>query len=132
MTSAPDPGIRNGFLRLAGLWVMAMLYVAAGLNHFIHPLTYMRIMPPYLPAHAALVASSGIAEMGLGVLLLPGATRRAAAWGIIALLIAVFPANIQMAIDWQEAGHPHSWVAWARLPLQAVLVWWAHRYTRGR
>ena len=109
---------------------MALLYVAAGANHFVSPATYLRIMPPWLPAHYLLVVVSGIAEIILGVLLLPQAFRRFAAWGIIALLLAVFPANIQMAIDWQQAQHQHLWIAWARLPMQAVLIWWAWRYAR--
>ncbi len=94
-----------------GLYLMSLLYVAAGINHFIHPQTYLRIMPPWLPAPGALVAVSGAAEVLLGLLLLPHRTRRAAAWGVMALLVAVFPANIQMALDWQGAHHPYLWAA---------------------
>ncbi|RYZ23215.1 MAG: DoxX family protein [Chitinophagaceae bacterium] len=110
---------------------MALAYVAAGVNHFVHPATYRAIMPPWLPAHGALVAASGAAEilLGLGLLLRP--TRRAAAWGIVVLLVAVFPANIQMAVNWWREGHPKLWIALLRLPLQLVLVWWALRYTRA-
>src|SRR5262245_57837227 len=77
---------------------MALAYVVAGLNHFIHPRFYLSIMPPYLPWHLGLVYVSGIAEVFLGLLLLVPKTSRLAAWGIIALLIAVFPANIHLAL----------------------------------
>lgn len=113
-----------------GLYIMAALYVLAGINHFIHPETYLRIMPPWLPEPVLLVAVSGIAEILLGLGLLWTKTRRMAAWGIILLLVAVFPANIQMAFDWHQTGHPHEWIAWVRLPFQGVLIWWAWRYTR--
>jgi uncharacterized membrane protein len=117
-------------MRSVGLCLMALLYIAAGINHFLSPGFYMRIMPPWVPAHGLMVAISGVAEIGLGVLLLPTRTRNWAAWGIIALLVAVFTANVQMAINWQEQQHPHLWIAWARLPLQVVLVYWAWQYTR--
>ena len=109
---------------------MAVLYAAAGVNHFISPRTYLKIMPPYLPYHRELVVISGVLEIVLGILLIPAATRVYAAWGIIALLIAVFPANIQMAVDWQQKGHAQLWIAYARLPLQLLLIWWAYVYTR--
>ncbi len=111
---------------------MAALYIFAGINHFLNPEIYLGIMPSGLPYPAARVAISGIAEIGLGVLLVPQKTRRIAAWGIILLLIAVFPANIQMALDWHREDHAYEWIAWARLPLQAVLVWWAWRFTRKK
>ncbi len=109
---------------------MAALYIFAGVNHFRKPETYLSIMPPWLPYPAALVAISGIAEILLGILLFPPKTRRPAAWGIILLLIAVFPANIQMALDWHREGHAQEWLAWARLPLQAVLIWWVWKFAR--
>ncbi|TCJ13371.1 DoxX family membrane protein [Flaviaesturariibacter flavus] len=110
--------------------LMALAYIAAGINHFVHPGTYRAIMPPWLPAHAALVAVSGVAEILLGAGLLLPRTRRAAAWGIVVLLVAVFPANIQMALNWWRSGHPHLWIALLRLPLQGLLIWWALLYTR--
>ncbi len=112
------------------LYLMALLYMAAGANHFIHPEVYLKIMPPYFPRPAALVALSGVCEILFGVLLLIPATRRLGAWLIIALLIAVFPANIQMALDWYRTHHPHLWIAFGRLPLQALLIWWAWIYTK--
>lgn len=68
--------------------------------------------------------------MVFALLLLPAATRRIAAWSIIVLLIAVFPANLQMAINYYNIHHPALWVALLRLPLQVVLVWWAHQFTK--
>lgn len=114
-----------------GRVLMGVLYITAGACHFIFTTTYVRIMPDYLPAHRDLVLISGAAEMagGLGILLRP--TRRAAAWGILFLLIAVFPANLWMA---QHPGRFPSiplWLLWLRLPLQLPLMWWAWRYTRS-
>ena len=109
---------------------MAMLYVAAGVNHFVHPRTYTGIMPPWLPAHLQLVYLSGIAEIALGILLMPQGTRIWAAWGLIVLLIAVFPANIQMMLNYFKTSHPMRWLGVARLPLQVVVIWWAWLYTK--
>jgi len=111
-----------------GLYVQVFIYVASGVNHFLNPKTYLAIMPPYIPAHGLLVALSGIAELVLGIGLLFPATRSLAAWGLILLLIAVFPANVYMATSNRFAKFP-AWLRWGRLPLQAVLIWWAYRYT---
>jgi len=106
--------------------LLAALFIASGVNHFVSPATYVAIMPPFLPAAAALVWISGVAEIagGLGIVL--KATRRIAGWGLIALLIAVFPANIYAALHGMEisGGPVPEWMLWARLPLQAVLVAW--------
>lgn len=107
---------------------MAALYVLAGLNHFRSPHTYMRIIPHYLPWHLQLVYISGVCEVVFGLMLLHSATRVYGAWLIILLLIAVFPANIQMAIDFYHKKNPFLWIALLRLPLQFVLIWWAARY----
>lgn len=109
---------------------MGLLYVAAGINHFVHPTTYLAILPPWLPAHNFLVVFSGVMEMLLGLLLLVPQTRRLAAWGIILLLITVFPANIQMALNYGKSQHPQLWLALFRLPVQGLLIWWAHQYTK--
>jgi uncharacterized membrane protein len=115
----------SGFL----LYPMSLLYVAAGINHFVHPRVYLKIMPACIPHHGAMVAVSGVAEIVLGLLLLPAVTRVAAAWLIIGLLVAVFPANIQMAADYSRQDHPQLWIALLRLPLQGVLLYWAWLYT---
>ena len=112
------------------LYVMGLFYVVAGVNHFLNPDFYVAIMPPYLPAHLELVYLSGVFEVlgGLGVLL--PATRRRAGWGLIALLIAVYPANVHMAMNpepFVAQGTP-LWGLYLRLHFQFVfmaLVWWA-------
>ncbi|UYZ59864.1 DoxX family protein [Hymenobacter latericus] len=117
-------------LQRLGLLGLSALFVTAGIFHFAKPRPFERIVPPQLPAPEALVAISGAAEIGLGLLLLPRATRRSAAWGLVALLVAVFPANIYMArLPGGGLGLPQ-WMLWARLPLQGVLVAWAWWYTR--
>ena len=108
---------------------MSVLYMAAGFNHFRNPVMYRKIMPPWLPWHAELVVISGVLEILLGLLLLFPATRPWAAWGIIALLLAVFPANVHMMLQYMNRQHPYLWVAVLRLPLQLVLIWWAYQYT---
>ncbi|MGB3779041.1 MAG: MauE/DoxX family redox-associated membrane protein [Tunicatimonas sp.] len=115
-------------LKLVLLYLMAALYVAAGVNHFLRPRMYVRIIPPYLPAPELLNYAAGAAEMVLGVALLFPATRPWAAWGIIALLVAVFPANLYM----YQQGTPGipSWALLLRLPLQGALIAWAWWYTR--
>jgi uncharacterized membrane protein len=113
-------------------WLLTAAMVGSGLNHFRVPDTYTTMIPDALPAPGALVAISGIAEIlgGLG-LILP-ATRKLAAWGLIALLIAVFPANVNMAVNELPLGSVHlpAWALWARLPLQLVAIAWAYWFTR--
>lgn len=88
---------------------------------------YESIMPPYLPAHRELVLISGLFEMLGGIGTLIPQTRKAAAWGLIALLIAVFPANVYMAVDTEKFGKlAPAWVLYARLPLQFLLIWWIY------
>ncbi|HEY1189099.1 MAG TPA: DoxX family membrane protein [Gemmata sp.] len=99
--------------KLVAKWVLALLFVAAGVNHFVNPGFYVKIMPPYLPWHYELVLVSGAFEVlgGIG-LLVPGLTR-AAAWGLIALLVAVFPANLHMALHPEAFPNVPPAVAWA-------------------
>ena len=115
---------------------MGVLYAVAGVSHFLAPRAFARIVPPQLPRPTALVYLSGVAEIVLGIGVLFERTRRLSAWGIVALLIAVFPANVYMATDdvapelvpdrFADAARIG---AWLRLPLQAVLVGWAWLYT---
>ncbi len=112
--------------------VLAVFFIAAGVAHFRRTDWYLRIMPPYLPWHLELVYLSGAFEIlgGVGMLVRP--LRRAAGWGLIALLVAVFPANVQMFVD-ALAERGWTWFtigALARLPLQVPLVlwvWWSMR-----
>jgi uncharacterized membrane protein len=97
------------------------------MNHFLSPKPYLSMMPAYLPAHLVLVQISGVAEIlgGLGVLF--EATRIPAACGLILLLIAVFPANLGVALHgWPGVNLP-SWALWCRLPFQAVFIGWIYR-----
>jgi uncharacterized membrane protein len=78
-----------------------------------------------------IVYASGIIEIVLAVLLLQTATRVYAAWGIVIFLILIFPANIQMMINFYRKRNPYLWITILRLPLQPVLIWWAWLYTNG-
>ena len=109
---------------------MGVLYVVAGVGHFVLTRHYEWIMPAYLPAHHALVLVSGVAEIAGGVGVLLPQTRMAAAWGIIALLVCVMPANVWMVQHPELYPGIPVWALWLRLPLQGVLVWWAWLYTR--
>lgn len=111
-------------------YALGLLLIMAGVLHFVTPATYLRIMPPYLPAPLLLVYLSGLAEIGLGLGLLFRRTRRWAAWGTVALFIAVFPANVYMAQANDALFHLPAWVVWGRLPLQLMLLAWAWRHTR--
>lgn len=108
---------------------MAALYILAGLNHFRVPKLYLRIMPPYIPYHKAMVKLSGLAEILLGIGLLFPLSRDVSAWGIILLLIAVLPANIEMVRSEKARMKLPLWVVWLRLPLQLALIFWAWLYT---
>ena len=98
------------------------------------PEPYLKIMPPYIPWHAFMVEFSGVCEILGGLGLLIASTRRAAAWGLIALLIAVFPANVYMATHPMEAGAASiaAAIRWGRLPIQALLILWLWWCTRRR
>jgi uncharacterized membrane protein len=117
-----------------GLALAAIFYVFAGTLHFLRPEPYLKIMPPYIPWHATMVRLSGFFEILGGLGLLIPRTRRAAAWGLVALLVAVFPANVYMATNPIEAGAAGlaPMLRWGRLPLQVFLVWWLLWCTRPR
>jgi len=109
-------------------WILAVFFVAAGANHFRTPGLYIAMIPPWMPLPSALNAISGGAEILGGLGLLVPRTRRLAGWGLIALLVAVFPANVHVALLGHMPGTNFSpAVLWARLPVQAVFiawVWW--------
>ncbi|MDQ2857156.1 MAG: hypothetical protein M3R53_00710 [Candidatus Eremiobacteraeota bacterium] len=114
-------------MRRAQPYVIGTLFVVAGALHFANPHAYEAIVPPFLPAHRALVLISGVFEMlgGVGVILPP--TRRVAGWGLIALLLAVFPANVYMALAAREfTSFAPAWILYARLPLQFVMIAWVY------
>jgi len=109
--------------------LFALAFVVGGVNHFVNPKLYLSIMPPYLPWHGPLVFISGVLEILLGVLLLFPVTQSLAAWGLIALLIAVFPANFHMALNTGSYANIPALLLWLRLPLQFALITWAYAYT---
>lgn len=108
----------------------ALFFVAAGIGHFVIPSFYLAMMPPWLPAHAFLVQLSGVAEIAGGLGLLIPRVRRVAGIGLIVLLIAVFPANIQMLHNARAAGTPELGL-WIRLPFQILLIWWVFVVNRS-
>ncbi len=119
-------------MRRALVWgIPGVLFIAAGALHFVRPAMYQQIVPPQLGHPAALVAISGVAEIAGGIGLLVPPARRAAGFGLIALLLAVWPANIYMAVEAKRfAAIAPAWALWARVPLQAALIWWVERASR--
>ncbi len=114
--------------------LLGSIFVVAGVLHFLAPGGYERIVPPYLPLPRELVYLSGAAEILGGLGLLPKRTRRAAGIGLVLLLIAVWPANVQMLNDSRASQEPRWWLVllWARLPLQVVCIAWVWRASRPR
>jgi uncharacterized membrane protein len=110
-------------------FIFGLFFIGGGIMHFVRTDFYMKIMPPYLPYHLELVYISGVFESLLGLMLLIPRFQRLAAWGLILLLIAVFPANIY-AYQHQEVVPAPPWLHLLRLPLQALLIAWAFWYTR--
>jgi uncharacterized membrane protein len=110
-------------------FILGAIFVLAGANHFFNSDFYTRIMPAYLPWHLFLVYLSGLFEILLGILLVVPKTTRPAAWGLIALLIAVFPANINMAVSSDQFPEYSFAALLLRLPLQLVLIAWVYVYT---
>lgn len=110
----------------------ALAMVTVGVLHFIRAPFFVAIVPAYLPYPAALVAISGVAEIAGGLGLMLPRTRRLAAWGLVLLYIAVFPANINMAINHIEPGGTHisSFALWARLPFQGLFIAIAYWFTK--
>jgi len=112
-------------------FLLAIFMIAAGMMHFANPAFFLKIMPPYLPFHEELVLVSGVFEILLGTLLLIPKYSQLAAWGIIALLVAVFPANIYLYQN-QEILPASPIIHLLRLPLQGGLILWAYWHTRSR
>ena len=113
-----------------GLLALGFCFVLAGGNHFHNPHFYLRIMPPYLPAHLELVYLSGLFEILGGVGVLVPRIRRLSGWGLMLLMLAVFPANIHMAVHPELFSKLPTLALYARLPLQLLLIYWAWWATR--
>ena len=109
--------------------LMAMIYIFAGCMHFYKPKFYLKMMPPYLPNHLPLVYISGFVEIVLGSMLLITRLQIFAAWGIILLLVAVFPANFYMYQKGGKFFRVPDWLLFIRLPVQLLLIFWAYLYT---
>jgi uncharacterized membrane protein len=113
--------------------ILGAFFIGAGSMHFARPRWYRAIMPRSLPAHRELVAASGVAEIVGGLAVLPSRTARAGGWWLIATLVAVFPANVSMALRPEDFARIPRAALWARLPLQGVFVAWVWRVAvRGR
>ena len=110
-------------------YLIGVLFVLAGMNHFRKPKLYERIMPPYIPAHSAMVMLSGFVEMILGLMIMNKNTQSEAAWGIIIMLVAFLPVHIYMLQNERAAMKLPKWVLILRLPLQFGLMYWAYLYT---
>ena len=117
-------------VRLAGKILFALIFLGGGVMHWARPALYLPMMPSYIPAPALMVQLSGLAELALGLLLLWPRTTRWAGWGLVLLLIAVFPANLHIALNPTQFPDLPVWGLWARLPVQGLLIAWAYFYTR--
>ena len=107
------------------LYFMGSMYILAGLAHFWKPKAYMKIMPPYIPYHLFMVYLSGVFEVVFGVLVMIPETQSIGAWGLIATLIGVFPANIDMLVRYKGKRLWWKVSLWLRLPVQLWLIYWA-------
>jgi uncharacterized membrane protein len=120
-------------LKTAARILFGLFFIAAGINHFVMPQLYMRIEPPLIPFPDAVVIVSGIAEIALGAGLIVPQTSRWSAWGLVALLIAVYPANIFMAVRYDQFLDVAPSIVFhiIRLPLQFVMIGLALWFTRS-
>ncbi len=116
-------------IKVVSKFVLSGFMVAAGTMHFVNPAFFLKIMPPYLPLHDELVMLSGVCEVVLGIMLLAPPYTSLAAWGIVALLIAVFPANLYL-YQHQDLLPASPVVHLLRLPLQAIFILWAYWHTK--
>ena len=126
MPSSPRPGLRR-----ASPYLLAGLLGTSGVMHFVTPGAFASIVPPQLPAPEALVYLSGAAELACAAGLVLPRTRRMAGWATALLLVGVFPANVQMALDAGDHSQAYRLGTYARLPLQLPLIWWAVSVARG-
>ncbi len=114
-----------------GQRLLAVFFTTAGTLHFLRPGIYEDVVPDYLPAHHEIVLASGAAEIAGAVMVVFAPTRRIGGLWLAATLVAIFPANVDMALHPDRYASIAPWLLWARLPLQALLIWWALRVTRA-
>ena len=110
---------------------LSLLLIVTGVLHLLKISAYVSIVPSYLPFPKALVIFSGLASILLGLLLIPSKTVKLAGWGAMAYFVAVFPANIHMALNPELFPAIPMWGLWLRLPFQAALIFWAFGYARN-
>ena len=110
--------------------LLSVAFITTGMLHFLRPGYFEEIVPGYLPAHHEIVLVSGAAEIAGGAGVAFARTRAAAGIWLVALLVLVFPANVNMAVNSERFASIAPALLWARLPLQGVLIWWAYRATR--
>jgi uncharacterized membrane protein len=110
--------------------LLSVAFITTGILHFLRPGYFEEIVPDYLPAHHEIVLISGAAELAGGAGVAFGRTRPAAGIWLVALLVLVFPANVNMAVHSERFASIAPALLWARLPLQGALIWWAWRATR--
>ena len=116
--------------KLITIILMAYFYISVGIKHFIDPDWFLQIYPPFLPFGLAAVYISGFFEVLFGAMLLIPKTRYYAGWGLIALLIAVFPANIYLAYTNGAAMDISAATAWGRLPFQVLFIGLAYWHSK--
>ena len=109
-------------LEIGSIIIMSIFYVGIGIKHFTNPMWFVKIVPPILPYKLSLVYISGFFEILFGIMLLFPYTRYIAAWGLIMLLIAVFPANLYLAMTNGAGLNTTPLIAWWRLPFQFVFI----------
>ena len=132
--SPPDTPVPAHSVRRPSTTALAGFFTFTGVMHFVIPRSYEATMPPYLPFHRESVIVSGIAEIAGGLAVIPPSTRSPfARWWLISLLVAVFPANVHMAVNPDQVRGLDQRIPrlalWLRLPVQALLVWWVWRAT---
>ena len=117
-------------IKLITIYLMSVFYIVIGIKHFTNVEWFMKIMPPYLPYHKELVYLSGAFEIILGLMIIFEKTRFLGSWGLILLLIAVFPANIYLAQTNGAAMNTSAAIAWGRLPFQAIFIALAYWHSK--
>jgi uncharacterized membrane protein len=117
-------------MRIALFYIMILLYVGAGINHFINPHLYLKIMPFYIPFKMEAVFISGLCEIIFAILLLFNSTRKLGVWLIIAMLISFFAVHVQMVFDNWSNKNLFFWILILRIPLQFALIYWAYLYLK--
>jgi uncharacterized membrane protein len=120
----------SGRLRRTALYALSIFFVVAGVNHFANPDFYLPMMPACLPWHRELVWLSGVLEVAGGIAVLIPRARSMAGWGLVALLVGIFPANLNMALNPELYPDFGTVALWARLPFQALFIAWAWWATR--